>query len=73
MEEFVFAFLVFFICVFVVFRGIWVTDFECIRSASAGIYLIKCEFCDDLVFILIHSESPEEIELLDSEAVLLGV
>jgi len=71
-EEFVFAFLVFFICVFVVYRGIWVTDFECIRSASAG-SLINCEWCDDLVFILIHSESPEEIELLDSEAVLLGV
>ena len=50
MEEFVFAFIVFFICVFV-YRGIWVTDFECIRSASAGIYIIKCELCDDLVFI----------------------
>ena len=50
MEEFVFAFLVFFICVFVVYRGIWVTDFECIRSASAG-SLINCEWCDDLVFI----------------------
>ena len=41
-------------------------------SASAG-SLINCEWCDDLVFILIHVESPEEIEFLDSEAVLLGV
>ena len=44
-----------------------------IRSASAGSYIIKCELCDDLVFILIHIESPEEIEFLDSAGVLLGV
>ena len=41
---------VFYLCI-CVYRGIWVTDFECIRSASAGIYIIKCELCDDLVFI----------------------
>ena len=36
-------FSVFYLCI-CVYRGIWVTDFECIRSASAGIYLIKLSF-----------------------------
>ena len=40
-----------FYLLFVVYWGIWVMDFECIRSASAGSYIIKCELCDDLVFI----------------------
>ena len=43
-----------------------------IRSASAGSYIIKCEWCDGHV-LLIHIESPEEIEFLDSAGVLLGV
>ena len=36
------------------------SSFEDHPSASAG-SLINCEWCDDLVFILIHVESPEEI------------
>ena len=42
-----------------------------IRSASAGIYLIKLSFVT--ISFLFHSESPEEIEFLDSAGVVLGV
>ena len=49
-EDFVFAYLVFFICVFVCIRGFG-SRILIIRSASAGSYITKCEWCDDRVFI----------------------